>query len=250
MLPEPFYKDELTTIYCGDAEKLLKEIGKVDAIVTDPPYGISAAKKGRVGGGKNNTAFSSKAKAGDYITEFTPKDWDAKTPPASMFKALMQCSKHQIIFGGNYFGLPGTSCYLVWDKENGTTDFADCELAWTNLHKAVRKLTYRWNGLLQEDQGNKEIRRHPTQKPVAVMEWCIKQLPKVDLILDPYMGSGSTLIAARRLGIKNIGIDLDPEYCEIAKKTICGELSRWQKPKLTMPDSMALEQLPLFKKDG
>ena len=128
----------------------------------------------------------------------------------------MEVSQYQIIFGGNYFGLPPSSCWLVWDKDN-TGDFADCELAWTNLKKAVRRLKWRWNGMLQENMANKELREHPTQKPLEVMKWAMKHAPEdCQTILDPFMGSGTTLRAAKDLGRKAIGIEIEEKYCEIA----------------------------------
>jgi DNA modification methylase len=119
-----------------------------------------------------------------------------------------------IIWGGNYFNLPPSPCWLVWDKENGNNGYADCELAWTNLDKAVRRLKYRWAGMLQEDMAHKEYRDHPTQKPVAVMKWCILQAPESCLtICDPMMGVGTTLLAAKQLGRRCIGVEIEEKYC-------------------------------------
>lgn len=133
---------------------------------------------------------------------------------------LLASSKWQIIFGGNYFqGLGPTPCWLVWDKVNGESNFADCELAWTNLPKAVRIFRWMWNGMLR--QGDSITRQHPTQKPVQVMEWCIGQLPDdVHSIIDPFMGSGTTGVAAVGLGRKFIGIEKEPKYFDIACKRI------------------------------
>jgi len=126
-------------------------------------------------------------------------------------------STYQAFFGGNYFTLPPTSCWLVWDKLNGKNDFADCELAWTNWPKAVRRLQWLWNGMIR--QGNEE-RFHPTQKPLEVMKWVIELCPKADSVLDPFMGSGTTGVAAIQLGRKFIGIERDERYFEIACKRI------------------------------
>lgn len=104
----------------------------------------------------------------------------------------------------------------MWDKDNGDTDFADCELAWTNLDKAVRRIRYRWNGMLQEDMANKEARMHPTQKPEPVMRWALSQAPDTwSVVLDPFAGSGTTLVAAKRIGRKAIGIERDEKYCAL-----------------------------------
>jgi DNA modification methylase len=184
----------------------MKTLDKVDAIVTDPPYGIGES-------GATNKGRSKLATSKDYGN----KNWDNKTVDAEVEYAI-SISKHQIIFGGNYYMLPPTSCWLVWDKENGKNDFADCELAWTNLKKATRLLKWRWQGMLQKNMGHKkEERVHPTQKPVGVMEWCITHLPKeVVTTCDPFMGSGTTLVACAKMGRKGIGIELDPDYFEIA----------------------------------
>lgn len=168
MLPEPYYQKGNITIYHGDCVEILPQLEPVYAVVTDPPYGIgeSSSKAQRRGSKKVPP------------TNFGEFDWDKEPPPKAVFDMLRALSKHQVFFGGNYFDLPPTNCYLVWDKDNGTTDFADCELAWTNLKKAVRLIKYKWQGYCQGDMSNKELRLHPTQKPVAVMEWCLQQLPE------------------------------------------------------------------------
>jgi DNA modification methylase len=120
-----------------------------------------------------------------------------------------------IVFGGNYFSLGPARCMLVWDKENGTNAFADCELAWTNLDKPVRLKRHMWNGMLR--QGQEARYQHPTQKPLDVMKWCITQVPHaICSLLDPFMGSGTSLVAAKDLGILATGIELEERYCEIA----------------------------------
>ena len=194
------------TLYRGDCMDVLPTLPKVDAVITDPPYGINENHKKVASRGKL-------AAARDY-GEF---DWDKAPPDSSLIEAIRSSSQWQAFFGGNYFELPPTSCWLVWDKLNGDNDFADCELAWTNWPKAVRRLQWRWNGMIR--QGNEE-RFHPTQKPLAVMKWVIELCPKSDQILDPFMGSGTTGVAAVQMGRQFIGIEREAKYFDIACKRI------------------------------
>lgn len=142
---------------------------------------------------------------------------------------MLRVSKNQIIFGGNYYAnwLPASSCWLVWDKNN-SGDFADCELAWTSFKSAVRKFKWTWNGMIQENMKNKEYRYHPTQKPLKLMEWIVFNYTKpADLILDPFMGSGTTIVAARNLQRKYIGIESNLEYIKIAKIRLAQEVIKF-----------------------
>jgi site-specific DNA-methyltransferase (adenine-specific)/modification methylase len=193
------------TLYLGDCAEILATLERVDACITDPPYGINENSK-KVASRKNAAA------AKDYGQFY----WDKVPPPPEMIEMMRSISDWQAFFGGNYFHLPPTSCWLVWDKLN-SGDFADCELAWTNWPKAVRRIQYLWNGMIRQ---SKEERFHPTQKPLEVMKWVIGLCPKADTILDPYMGSGTTGVAALQLGRKFIGIERDERYFEIACKRI------------------------------
>lgn len=190
-------------LICADCRDVLPTLGKVDAVVTDPPYGIGEAA------GKAKTR-GKLAPAIDYGDD----DWDNEPIAPDLIAAVRAAARWQIIFGGNYYECPPTSCWLVWDKMNGDNDFADCELAWTNLPKAVRRIRFMWNGMLRangEDRGD-----HPTQKPIGVMKWCIGHLPHGDTILDPFMGSGTTGVAAVQMGRDFIGIEREPKYFDIA----------------------------------
>lgn len=193
----------------GDCREILPTLGPVDAVVTDPPYGIGEGAKRGLSRGK---MASPRIYAGT-------DGWDDEPIGPDLIAAIRENSAHQIIFGGNYFeGLGPTSCWLVWDKQNGENDFADCELAWTNLPKAVRRIYWRWNGMIRKGD---DVREHPTQKPVGVMEWCIGHLPaSAQTILDPFMGSGTTGVACVNLGRSFIGIERDPDYFDIACKRI------------------------------
>lgn len=195
------------TLYCGDCRDLLPEMAPVDALITDPPYGIREAA------GKNRTRTKA-AKARDYGVA----SWDNKPADQALIDELIGKAKVALIFGGNYYALPPTSCWLVWDKLN-SGDFADCELIWTNLRKAVRRVQYRWNGMIRQ---NREPRGdHPTQKPVGVMRWCIGHLPPDSRsILDPFMGSGTTGVAAALEGRDFIGVEREQAYFDVACRRI------------------------------
>jgi DNA modification methylase len=215
-LPEPYCDDgNGIVIYHGDCREILPLLPKVDLVLTDPPYGIGEAA-GR------NRSRGKLAAARDYGNS----DWDKEPPAEWVFGYMRAGSRWQIFWGGNFFALPPSSCWLVWDKDNSASDFADCELAWTNLKKAVRRKTYRWAGMLQEKMGrDKEQRVHPTQKPLDVMTWAIQQAPDdCATILDPFMGSGTTLRAAKDLGRRAIGIEINEEYCRIAKERLRQEV--------------------------
>lgn len=209
-LSEPDWCDEEfgVALYLGDCLEVMKGLPKVDAVVTDPPYGIGESNK------KNLSRDGRLAK----VTNYGDYGWDSEPAKPAAIKKIQAGSKYQIIFGGNYFNLPPTSCLLVWDKMNGASDFADCEIAWTNLKKAIRLKKHLWNGMLRE---SKEKRFHPTQKPERIMAWAISHLPTcADSILDPFMGSGTTGVACVNLGRAFIGIELDPGYFKIAVERI------------------------------
>jgi site-specific DNA-methyltransferase (adenine-specific)/modification methylase len=199
----------------GDCLAVMPTLGRFDAVVTDPPYGIgegNAKVRSRQRTAKSRALADQRQYVGDG-------EWDA-TPASAEHIAMMRAiSRNQIIFGGNYFeGLGPTSCWLVWDKQNGENDFADCELAWTNLPKAVRRVYWRWHGMIRKGD---DVREHPTQKPLGVIEWCIGNLPpSAATIFDPFMGSGTTLVACQRLGRNGTGIEIDPEYFDIACRRV------------------------------
>ena len=196
------------TLYLGDCRDILPTLGKVDAVVTDPPYGIGEAAGA-------NKSRGNAAPARDYGND----DWDNEPIAPETLAMVRAAARWNIIFGGNYYDCPPASCWLVWDKDNGANHFADCELAWTNLPKAVRRIRFMWNGMLRangEERGD-----HPTQKPIGVMRWCIGHLPTPNqTILDPFMGSGTTGVAAVQIGRDFIGIEREPKYFDIACKRI------------------------------
>jgi DNA modification methylase len=217
------------TLYLGDCMGILPTLQKVDAVITDPPYGI----------GENDRKVASRGKLA-APKDYGAFDWDREPPSGELLALVLGAGKWQALFGGNYFHLPPTPCWLVWDKLNGDNDFADCELAWTNWPKAVRRLQWRWNGMIR--QGNEE-RFHPTQKPLQVMAWVIDLCPKADTILDPFMGSGTTGVAAITRGKAFIGIERDPKYFDTACRRI--EEAQKQAP-LFKPEPPKQEQGGLF----
>jgi len=188
-----------------------------DLAIVDPPYGINM--DGTIGGAKACPA-----------TQHTKKSWDKECPKVEYFKELKRVSKNQIIWGANHFieNIPNanSSCWIVWDKQN-TGNFADCELAYSSFNTAVRKFTFMWNGMLQGDMSNKEIRIHPTQKPVRLYTWLLtKYGKKGDKILDTMVGSASSLIACHQLNFDVVGCELDKEYYELAQQRIKEETAQ------------------------
>ena len=187
----------------GDCLQVMPMLGKVDAVVTDPPYGLGDKLK--------SSNIKSNMLRGCF-DDLVNKGWDIK-PVREAFDLMFDVSNYQIIWGGNYFVdfLHSSQCFLLWDKMNGSNNMADCELAWTSMEKSAR--IFRMHHF-SSGYGKKQ---HPTQKPVPLIEWCIGHLPDdSETILDPFMGSGTTGVACAKMGRKFIGIDLDPDYFEIA----------------------------------
>jgi DNA modification methylase len=203
---KPYYEHAGITIYHGDCREVLPSLPQVNLVLTDPPYGINAARK------RNSQKWG--------WTDFEVVGWDANRPPIEAIQSAVAAGMYSIIWGGNYFtdGLPPSSKWLIWDK--GQTDFslADVEMAWCSWPGAARRIMYpRANAL-------KDGKQHPTQKPLAVIKWAISQAPDgCETILDPFMGSGTTLRAAKDLGRRAIGIEIEERYCEIAAKRLAQE---------------------------
>ena len=191
-----------------DCMDLMKEFPDkyFELAIVDPPYGIGESgdknhTRGKLAEAKNYKAFSGN---------------DLNSPDIEYFQELFRVSKNQIIFGANHFisKIPfDSSCWIVWNKINGETDFADCELAWTSFKSAVRKFDFKWQGMLQGDMKNKEERVHPTQKPVALYKWLLQNYAKAgDKILDTHLGSMSSVIACYDEKFDITGSELDPDY--------------------------------------
>jgi site-specific DNA-methyltransferase (adenine-specific) len=188
-----------------------------DLAIVDPPYGIGIGTS--VGGGK---PFGKNGRD-KFISPKVYRGFnDSKPPEQKYFDEIKRIAKEQIIWGGNYFisKLTDTSCMIVWDKDN-SGNFADCELAWTSFKTAVRLFRYRWNGLLQENMKDKEIRIHPTQKPVALYKWILKNYAKPEYkIIDTHAGSCSSVIVFLEFGCQWIAFEIDKDYYEAANKRI------------------------------
>ena len=183
-----------------------------DLAIVDVQYGLDIIRSGSVGG--NNCA---------PVKDYGAKEWDREPPSAAYFSELRRVSVNQIIWGANHFisRIPFDSpCWIVWDKDN-TGNFADCELAWTSFQTAVRIFRFRWNGMIQQNMKHKEIRIHPTQKPVALYKWLLKNYAKPgQTILDTHLGSGSIAIACHDYGYDLTAYEIDKEYFEAATERI------------------------------
>jgi len=188
------------TLYLGDCHEILPTLGKVDAVVTDPPYGI----------GQDGGCFRDRKGGGHRV--LAKGDWDGETPDREVFDLIRACSLEQIIWGGNYFTdkLPPSKGWLYWQKLMGG-DFSDGELAWTSRDRALREFT-----ICNKMHG----KEHPTQKPVELMQWCLGFLPDAITILDPFMGSGTTGVACVNFDRRFIGIERHAPYFDIACRRI------------------------------
>jgi len=187
-----------------------------DLAVVDVPYGIDEANGKNASRNKGFGKGNTKSKKITLSKDYGVKDWDKEPPNQEYFTELFRVSKNQIIWGANHFisRMPyDSSCWLVWDKDNGESDFADCELAWTSFKKAVRMYKYRWNGLLQQDMKNKEVRIHPTQKPIGLYDWIFARFAEEGMkVLDTHLGSQSSRISANKYQLNFVGFETDEEY--------------------------------------
>ena len=211
----------------GDCMEAMPTLGRFDAVVTDPPYGIGRDGQKRTTGGNGGR------KAYDF------KGWDKSRPPAEIFECILKISTDQVIWGGNYFAdlLPASGKWLVWDKGQRINQ-SDGELAYTSRDGALRIITQNRVALLVEGA------EHPTQKPIQVMVWSLQQLPDAQTILDPFMGSGTTLVACQRLGRAGTGIEIDPDYFEIACRRV--EEATRQPDLFVKPAARMAEQTDMF----
>lgn len=190
------------TLFLGDCRDVLPTLPKVDAVITDPPYGIADIW---VGGSERHGWKKANSEA------VLRNQWDESAPDEQVLSEVIAAGKRVIIWGGNYFPLPPSRRWLVWNKPERGFSLADAELAWTNMDAVVRVF---------DGPRSEKGREHPTQKPVALMIWCIAQAGNPETILDPFMGSGTTGVACMNMGRKFIGIEREQKYFDIACRRI------------------------------
>jgi DNA modification methylase len=234
----PYYQDDWCVIWNADCREVLPYLPKVDLVLTDPPYGIRyrARKIQEHERRTNSTYYEHERIVGDDIP-FDPA-------PILLIATLI------VLWGANHFAdkLPARGGWWVWDKKGdprfyGKTTFSDCEIAWTN--SGNRALMYRqiWNGIIREGEDHGRLnfgRVHPTQKPVELMRWCMRQLNYPALVLDPFMGSGTSLVAAKQLGRYSIGIEIERNYCDIATERLRQEPLPLGEPSTVSPANLDL----------
>jgi site-specific DNA-methyltransferase (adenine-specific) len=212
---KPYYQDDFATIYHGDCREILPQLPKVDLVLTDPPYGIN---------------FAGQPTKWQRLSGQKPERWDESVFSDNELKAVLSWGEHQIVWGGNYYRLEPSRCWLAWVKPDAPPSMGSVEFAWTSFDANARQITHSISATNPERVG------HPTQKPLRVTAWSLHQALNTPLtILDPFMGSGTTLVAAKQLGRKSIGIELEEKYCEIAARRLQQEylpLQVQQAPKI------------------
>lgn len=213
----PYYQNEYITLFHANCLDVLSGYrdNEFDVAIPDPPYGLNITRRKEIG---------QSGKSAVPATDYGEEDWDKETPPAEYFQELLRISRQQAIFGGNYFTnhLPVSKGWIVWDKENGSTSYSDCELVWTSFLSSVRIFRYRWNGMLQGKIQNMKLtekRYHRCQKPLPLMEWIVaNHTKKTDLLIDTHAGSGTLGVAAIYFKRKAVLIENMERHCEIAAK--------------------------------
>lgn len=223
---KPYYEHGGITIYHGDCREVLPELERAALLLTDPPWGVRANTDSSRFSTPASDWWSNADRSTQQRNGGAPVHGDDATFDPSH---LLGIADRSVIWGGHCFAdkLPPSPGWVVWDKRHGIEDAAwplgEGELAWTDACRAVRIFRHRWMGLVRESEQGRHL--HPTQKPVALMAWCIDRWSSPgDVILDPYLGSGPTLRAAKDLGRKAIGIEIEERYCEVAVKRLAQEV--------------------------
>jgi len=193
-----------------------------DLAIVDPPYGINIQKMNYTQNTKGGVA-----KRNNYSSI---TDWDSNIPKQEYFNELFRVSNNQIIWGGNYFNLPLTKSWIIWDKKTEdkySNDFADCEMAWNSFDKPAKIVRYLWSGMLQPDMKEKQKRIHPTEKPYQLYKWLLDKYAKEgDKILDTHLGSGSIAIACHDYKFNLTACELDKEYYDKAMQRINNHMAQ------------------------
>lgn len=207
---KPYYSEGGVTIYHGDCRDVLPTLPVADLVLTDPPYGLGGwARKEMVG------------KNGSSRLWGKGETWDEAPPDEDTIRATVAAGRQAVIWGGNYYTLPPSRCWLIWDKVQKFSG-ADAELAWTNLDASVRVFRLsRIDAFVNQAEGKKQ---HPTEKPARLMRWCLDIAGDAGVVLDPFMGSGTTLRAAKDMGREAVGIEAEERYCEIAANRLGQEV--------------------------
>lgn len=229
---KPYYEYGGITIYHGDCREILPPLVGIDLLLTDPPYGnehcLRFGSRGRLAAAQDYTPIAGNSDAFDpsHLLEY-PK---------------------VVLFGANWYAdrLPPSGAWIVWDKRDGITsnDFSDAELAWVNVGNTVRLFRHRWYGMIKDSE-KQERRVHPTQKPVTLMSWIIGTFSlQTAMICDPYCGVGSTLVAAKKLGHRAVGIEIEERYCEIAARRLDQEVLQFNEAESIIPMSPYELEIP------
>lgn len=193
----PYYENAGISIYCGDCRDVLPALSAFDLLLTDPPYGIGFAA--------DPTKWQERAGR-------EPERWDDQT--FDDLPSVLPHGKIQVVWGGNHYALAPSRGWLAWCKPDAPPSMGGVEFAWTNQNRNTRYLVQSIAATNAERVG------HPTQKPLALMKWCLRQFPGVTSVVDPFMGSGTTLIAARQFGLRGVGIEIEERYCALAAKRL------------------------------
>jgi site-specific DNA-methyltransferase (adenine-specific) len=211
------------TIYHGDSREILPLLGRFDLLLTDPPYGIGFA--------------ASPSKWSRDNIKRGKEGWDDTVPEIAPF---VEACKKSMVWGGNHFDLPPSRGWLAWVKEKGLPSYGDCELCWTNVEMPCRHMFHRRCDAVKH--------AHPTQKPLALMQWCIGLAGEVQTILDPFAGSGTTGEAAKLMGKRAVLIEREERYCEsprsASRRTCSNSLHRTSKIRHANPACRIQQRRP------